>query len=94
MRFHCVATKHNALLDTALGHIDEDKCDMAVFTAASQSKFGLRPHQAIYEFSASLLRLQSVCSVLMRFHCIANEYYGPLEAAHAHMDDDRHDMVE
>ncbi len=92
MRFHSVATKHNALRDTALAHIDEDKCDMAVFTAASQSKFG--PHQAIYEFSASLLRLQSVWTVLMRFHCIANEYYGPLEAAHAHMDDDRHDMVE
>ncbi len=92
MRFHSVATKHNALRDVALVHIDEEKCDMAVFTAASQSKFG--PHQAIYEFSASLLRLQSVWTVLMRFHCIANEYYGPLEAAHAHMDDDRHDMVE
>ena len=58
MRFHCIATKYNALLDTALAHIDEDKCDMAVFTAASQSKFG--PHQAIYEAVASLLRLQSV----------------------------------
>ncbi len=33
-------------------------------------------------------------TVLLCFHCIANEYYGPLEAAHAHMDDDRHDMVE
>ena len=58
MRFHCIATKHNASLDAALAHIDEDKYDMVVFTAASQSKFG--PHQAIYETVASLLRLQSV----------------------------------
>ncbi len=92
MRFHCIATKHNAPLETALAHIEDVGYDMVVFTAASQSKFG--PHQAIYETIVSLLRLQSVWTVLMRFHCIANEYYGRLEAGHAHMDDDRRDMVE
>ncbi len=30
----------------------------------------------------------------MYFTTKANNYNGPLEAAHAHMDDDRYDMVE
>ncbi len=33
-------------------------------------------------------------AVLMCFYAIAAEYNGPLEAADAHIDDDRYDMVE
>ncbi len=92
MRFHCIATKHNAPLDAALAHIDDVRYDMVVFTAASQSKFVFYrygDHRVVPSFP-----LRCASDVLMCFHCIANEYNGPLEAAHAYMDDHRHDMVE
>ena len=47
-----------------------------------------------YETVASLLRTSAVWAVLMCLHCITAEYNGSLEAAHAHIDDDRYDMVE
>ncbi len=48
--------------------------------------------QISYESVASLQRTQAVCAVQMSFYSIAAKYNGPLEAAHAHIDDDRYDM--
>ena len=47
-----------------------------------------------YEVVASLQHTQSVCAVQMSLYSIAAKYNGPLEAAHAFIDDDRYDMVE
>ncbi len=47
-----------------------------------------------YEAVTSLLRIQSVWAVLMCLYSIVAMYNVPLEAAHAYIDDDRHDMVE
>ena len=43
-------------------------------------------------FAESLTKRLSVCAVQMSFYSIAAKYNGPLEAAHAHIDDDRYDM--
>ena len=48
--------------------------------------------QISYESVASLQHTQAVCAVHMSFYSIAVKYNGPLEAAHAHIDDDRYDM--
>ena len=40
----------------------------------------------------SLQHTQAVCAVQMSFYSIAAKYNGPLEAAHAHIDDDRYDI--
>ncbi len=48
--------------------------------------------QISYESVASLQHAQAVCAVQMSFYSIAAKYNGPLEAAHAHIDDDRYDM--
>ena len=45
-----------------------------------------------YESVASLQHTQAVCAVQMSFYSIAAKYNGPLEAAHAFIDDDRYDM--
>ena len=50
--------------------------------------------QISYEAVASLLRLQSVWATLMCFYSIVAKSNETLEAAHAHIDDDRYDMVE
>ena len=50
--------------------------------------------QISYEDIASLLLKLSVCAVLMSFASIIRKYNEPLEAAHAHIDDDRYDLVE
>ena len=49
--------------------------------------------QISYNVVASLLRAQSFWAALMSLYSIAAEYNGPLEAAHAHIDDDRYDKV-
>ena len=43
---------------------------------------------------ASLQHTQAVYTVPMSFYSIAARYNGPLEAAHAHNDDDRYNMVD
>ncbi len=48
--------------------------------------------QISYESVALLQHAQAVCSVQMSFYSIAAKYNGPLEAAHAFIDDDRYDM--
>ena len=48
--------------------------------------------QISYESVASLQHTQAVCAVQMSFYSIAAKYNGPLEAAHAFIDDDRYDM--
>ena len=48
--------------------------------------------QISYESVASLQHTQAVCAVQMSFYSIAAKYNGPLEAAHAHIDDDRYDI--
>ncbi len=48
--------------------------------------------QISYENVASLQHTQAVCAVQMTFYSIAAKYNGPLEAALAHIDDDRYDM--
>ncbi len=48
--------------------------------------------QIRYDNVASLQHTQAVCAVPMRFYSIAAKYNGPLEAAHAVIDDDRYDM--
>ena len=48
--------------------------------------------QISYESIASLQRTQLVCAVQMSFYSIAAKYNGPLDAAHALIDDDRYDM--
>ena len=50
--------------------------------------------QISYEAVASLPLKQSVCAVLMCLYGITTNYNGPLEAAHAHSDDDKGDRVE
>ena len=50
--------------------------------------------QISYESVASLQHAQAVCTVRMSFYSIAFVCNGPLEAAHACIDDDRYDMVE
>ena len=50
--------------------------------------------QISYEAVASLLLLQSVWATLMCFYSITDKSNETLEAAHAHIDDDRYDMVE
>ena len=50
--------------------------------------------QISYIVIASLLRTPSVCAVLISFIPNAARYNGPPEAAHAHSDDDKGDMVE
>ncbi len=53
-----------------------------------------RTSQISYDAVASLLRMLADLAVLFSFPSIATEYNGPLEAAYAHIDDDRYDMVE
>ena len=48
--------------------------------------------QISYESVASLQHTQAVCAVQICFYSIAAKYNGPLEAAHAHIDDDRYDI--
>ena len=50
--------------------------------------------QISYEYEASLLPTQSFYTVLMCLYTIVAKHAGPLEAAHAHFDDDRFDIVE
>ena len=50
--------------------------------------------QISYESVASLQHTQAVCAVQMSFYSIAAKYNVPLEAAHAHIDDDGYDMAE
>ena len=50
--------------------------------------------QSSYEAVASLLLTQSVRAATMSLYSIAAEYNEPLEAAHAHSDDDRCDSAE
>ena len=47
-----------------------------------------------YEVVASLLRRQSVRAATMSLYTITAEYNGPLEAPHAHGDDDKGDLAE
>ncbi len=47
--------------------------------------------QISYESVASLQYTQAVCAVQMSFYSTAAKYHGPLEAAHAVIDDDRYD---
>ncbi len=49
--------------------------------------------QISYEYAASLVLMLSVYAATMYFYSIATKNNGPLEAAHAHNDDDRDDMV-
>ncbi len=48
--------------------------------------------QISYVNVASLQDMQAVCAVQMSFYSIAAKYNGPLEAAYAHINDDRYDM--
>ncbi len=48
--------------------------------------------QISYESVASLQHAQAVCAVQISFYSIAAKYNGPLEAAHALIDDDIYDM--
>ena len=50
--------------------------------------------QISYEVVASLQHAHSVCAVQMSLYSIAVKYNGPLEAAHAFIDNDRYDVVE
>ena len=50
--------------------------------------------QISYFEVASNVSSQSVCAVLMCLYDIATDCNGPLEAAHAHIHDDRYDAVE
>ena len=55
------------------------------------------PHwtsQICYEAVAFLLSTPAVYAVLIGLVSITAEYYGPLEAAHARIDDDGYDLVE
>ncbi len=48
--------------------------------------------QISYESVALLQHAQAVCAVQMSFYSTAAKYNGPLEAAHAFIDNDRYDM--
>ncbi len=50
--------------------------------------------QISYKAQASLVLTQSVWSALMCSYSLPDECNGPLKEAHAHVDDDRYDMVE
>ncbi len=50
--------------------------------------------QISYEHEASLLHKQPFYTVLMCLYTIVAKHARPLEAAHAHFDDDGFDMVE
>ncbi len=51
-----------------------------------------RTDEISYESVASLQHTQAVCAVQMSFYSTAAKYNGPLETAHAFIDDDRYDM--
>ena len=46
-----------------------------------------------YDVVTSLLHNEAICAVLMSLYTIAAKYNGPLEAAHAHNDDDRYNTI-
>ena len=52
----------------------------------------LSDSQISSESVASLQHTPAVCAVHMSFYSTAAKYNGPLEAAHAFIDDDRYDM--
>ena len=58
------------------------------------SKDNVLATQIPYEAVTSLSCTTSIWAVLMWLYSIATEYNGPLEAAHAQIDDDRYDMIE
>ncbi len=45
-----------------------------------------------WSMNVNLAHVPPVCAVQMSFYSIAAKYNGPLEAAHAFIDDDRYDM--
>ncbi len=88
--FPSIATKYNGPLEAAHAHIDDDRNDMVECGAAGQPKSDISDQLRRCSF---FLRMLADRAVLFGFFSVT-ENNGPLEAAHAHIDDDRYDMVE
>ena len=88
-----IATEYFGPLATVHAHIDDDRHNMDECSAAGQLKMDLSDQ---LQGCASPPRALSDWAVLIYFVPIATEYFGPLATAHAHahIDDDRHNMDE
>ena len=91
MSFYSIAAKYNGPLEAAHAFIDDDRYDMDSWCAAGELKMDLSDQQRVYSIASTYTSRLRSANVFL-FYNIAAKYNGPLDAAHAFIDDDRYDM--
>ncbi len=91
--FTTKANNYNGPLEAAHAHIDDDRYNMVWLNALLMAS----PHwssKRSYDDVASVSCIHAIrlSSANLLYPTIANNYNVPLEAAHAHIDDDRYDV--